>query len=195
MLEEAILDAAYAELDAHGYAGLTMEGVAVRAGTSRPVLARRWETRADLAVAAIRRQMSRHPITIEDMGSVRAELLELLERASERARTSAAMFTLFAAAYFGETGTSPQGLREALIKGETDALKLVLDRAVARGEIDERKLVPPVTTLLYDLFRSQAIMTFAAPPVELRQAWVDTLFLPLVSPTTPGQGAARSKSA
>jgi AcrR family transcriptional regulator len=185
VLEEAILDAAYGELDAHGYAGLTMEAVAVRAGTSRPVLARRWETRADLAVAAIRRQMSRHPVDVGDMGDVRTELLELLERASERARTSVAMFTLFATAYFGETGSSPQDLRAALIDGETDALKVILDRAVARGEIDEQKLAPAVTTLLYDLFRVHAIMTFAAPPVELRQTWVDALFLPLVRPTTP----------
>src|SRR5690606_14057570 len=134
-LEDAILDAAWVELDTHGYAGLTMEAVAARAGTSRPVLARRWDTRASLAVAAIRRQISRHPIDVEDRGDVRAELLDLLERASERARTAVAIFTLFATAYFGETRSSPQALRAALIEGETDALSIILDRAVARGEI------------------------------------------------------------
>lgn len=189
VLEEAILEAAYAELDVHGYAGLTMEAVAARAGTSRPVLARRWDTRAALAVAAIRRQMSRHPIDVEDMSSVRSELLELLERASERARTAVAMFTLFAATYFGETGSSPQDLRAALIEGEADALKTVLDRGVARGEIDAQKLVPPVATLPYDLFRLHAIMTFAAPPVELRRMWVDAVFLPLVRPPARQAGA------
>lgn len=185
-LEDAILDAAWVELDTHGYAGLTMEAVAVRAGTSRPVLARRWDTRAVLAVAAIRRQVSRYPIEVEDRGDVRTELLELLERASERARASVAIFTLFATAYFGETGSSPQDLRDALIKGEADALAAIHERAVRRGEIDMQKLVPPVTTLLNDLFRHHAIMTFAPPSPELRQAWVDDVFLPLVQPAPRG---------
>jgi len=41
-LEAALLDAAWDELQAVGYAGLTMEAVADRAGTSRAVLYRRW---------------------------------------------------------------------------------------------------------------------------------------------------------
>jgi len=45
-LEAAILDAAWAELVAAGYAGLTMEAVAARAQTSRPVISRRWPDRA-----------------------------------------------------------------------------------------------------------------------------------------------------
>ena len=192
-LEDAILDAAWVELDTHGYAGLTMEAVAVRAGTSRPVLARRWDTRAALAVAAIRRQVSRYPVEVGDRGDVRTELLELLERASERARASVAIFTLFATAYFGETGSSPLDLRDALIKGEADALAAIHDRAVRRGEIDVQKLVPPMTTLLNDLFRHYAVMTFTPPPPELRQAWVDDVFLPLVQPA-PGGLATQPKT-
>jgi hypothetical protein len=41
-LEHALLDAAWDELQAVGYAGLTIEAVADRAGTSRAVLYRRW---------------------------------------------------------------------------------------------------------------------------------------------------------
>jgi len=51
-LDDALLDAAWAELQEAGYAGLTMEGVAQRAGTSRPVLARRWPNRPQLVIAA-----------------------------------------------------------------------------------------------------------------------------------------------
>ena len=53
-LESALLDAAWDELQAAGYAGLTFEAVADRAGTSRAVLYRRWRNRADLVVAAAR---------------------------------------------------------------------------------------------------------------------------------------------
>src|SRR5579863_6163266 len=55
VLEAALLDAAWAELQAVGYAGLTMEAVADRAGTSRAVLYRRWRNRPELVIAAMRR--------------------------------------------------------------------------------------------------------------------------------------------
>lgn len=182
-LERAILEAAEAEIEERGYAGLTLEAVAARAGTSRPVLARRWPTRAALAIAAIRLQMSRHPLEVEDRGSVRVELLERLERASGRARATAAIFTLFATEYFGETNSSPQDLRNTLRLGEADSLSEILDRAVARGEIDADRLIPPVPTLLDDLFRCHVIMTFSPPSSELRETWVDRVFLPLVRKT------------
>lgn len=179
-LEEALLEAAWAELNEQGYAGLTMEAVASRAGTSRPVLARRWPTKSALAVAALRLQMGRHPVSVGDMGDIRTELLEFLDLASERARTAIAVFTLFATAYFGETDSSPEDLRRALIDGEANALTDILDRAIQRRQIDAAKLKPPITTLLGDLFRHHALMTYSPPPPDLRMAWVDDVFLPLV---------------
>lgn len=62
-LESALLEAAWAELEEHGYGRFTMEGVARRAETSRPVLSRRWTGRAELAVAAIGRHFSLNPFT------------------------------------------------------------------------------------------------------------------------------------
>ena len=44
----AIRDATYAELKEHGYSGVTFEGVARRAKTSKPVLYRRWADRRAL---------------------------------------------------------------------------------------------------------------------------------------------------
>lgn len=182
-LEKALLKAAWAELDEHGYAGLTMAGVAARAGTSRPVLARRWDGKADLAIAAIRQQMAKYPLDVADHGDARIELLELLERASDRAAGISAAFTLFASEYFQDTGATPWDLRTALVggnSGEPTALEAILDRAVERGEIDAEKLVPPVSSLLSALFRSHVIMTFSPPSPALRMAWVDSIFLPLV---------------
>ncbi|WP_142846174.1 TetR/AcrR family transcriptional regulator [Telmatospirillum sp. J64-1] len=179
-LEEALLDAAWLELTERGYAGLTMEAVATRAGTSRPVLARRWDGKADLAIAAIRRQIAKHPLEVPDRGDLRTELLELLEHASNRVRGIAAVFTLFFSEYFHETSSTPQSLRTALLAGNPQPLAAILERGVKRGEIAPEKLVPPVSTLLSDLFRHHAIMTFAPPPPELRVAWVDSIFLPLV---------------
>lgn len=179
-LEEALLEAAWAELEKHGYADLSMAGVATRAGTSRPVLARRWNGTAELAIAATRHRMAQHPIKVADLGDVRSELLEYLERASSRARGIAAVFTLFSSNYFRETRSTPQNLQTLLAKRNSSALAGILDRAVKRGEINPDKLRPPVTTLLNDLFRSHVIMTFQPPPPILRSAWIDSIFLPLV---------------
>jgi AcrR family transcriptional regulator len=179
-LEQAILEAAWFELAECGYSGLTMEAVAERAGTSRPVLARRWNGKAPLAVAAIRQQMANHPLKVSDRGNLRAELLEFLERASDRASGIAAIFTLFTSEYFTESSSAPKDLRAALIQGEVQSLSAILERAVARGEIDPKKLIPPVSSLLSDLFRHHVVMNFSAPPPALRKAWVDTVFLPLV---------------
>jgi AcrR family transcriptional regulator len=179
-LEEALLDAAWEELTEHGYAGLTMEGVAGRAGTSRPVLARRWDGKAELTIAAIRQRMVKNPLSVPDRGDLRTELLEFLDRMSSRARGIAAVFTLFSSEYFQETRSTPQDLRTALISGSTKVLDPILKRAVQRGEIDPEKLIPPITALLSDLFRHHAIMTFSPPPPALREVWVDSIFLPLV---------------
>lgn len=179
-LEQALLEAAWEELEEHGYAALTMESVAARAGTSRPVLARRWDGKAALAIAAIRQQMAKYPLTVEDCGDLRTELLEFLDHLSNRARGIAAVFTLFTSEYFQNGSTKPQDLRTALLEGNTDALAPILDRAVGRGEVDPEKLFPPVVTLLIDLFRHHAIMSFSLPSPTLRTAWVDTIFLPLV---------------
>lgn len=181
-LDQALLDAAWEELRTHGYAHLTMEAVAERADTSRPVIARRWDGKAPLAVAAIRRQMAEFPLDVRDQGNVRAELLAYLARASDRAEGIAAAFSLFTSEYFSEVGSSPESLHSALIRGEEETETLILNRAVARGEVEGRKLVPPVSTLLGDLFRHHVIMNFSAPPIALREAWVDSVFLPLVRP-------------
>jgi AcrR family transcriptional regulator len=179
-LERAILENAWAELVEHGYAGLTMEGVAARAGTSRSVLARRWESRASLAIAAILRQMARHPLDVADRGDLRSELLDYLDRASERSVVVAVVHSLLSSGGFRDASCSPQDLHRALADGEQNVLAAILERAVRRGEIDPRRLVPAVATLPSDLFRHHALMTLSAPPPQLRETWVDAIFMPLL---------------
>ncbi|MGX9394174.1 TetR/AcrR family transcriptional regulator (plasmid) [Nitrobacteraceae bacterium UC4446_H13] len=180
-LEEAILDAAWEELNENGYRALTMDAVASRAGTSRSVLARRWDSRAALVIAALRRRMADFPVSVPDRGDVRTELTEMMDQAAKRATALAEAFALFSMEYSRQEGGSPNDLRATLLAGETSSLTSILDRGVARGEIDPRKLTPPIVSLLPDLFRNHALTTWSAPPADLRAAWVDTIFLPLVA--------------
>lgn len=179
-LEAAILDAAWEELNAHGYAALTMDAVATRAGTSRPVLARRWDGRAALVIAALKRRMADYPVDVPDRGDVRTELVEMQTLAAKRGTALAQAFILWATEYSREGGGTPDALRAVLLTGETDSFARILERAVARGEIDPAKLTPAIITLLPDLIRHHLLTTWSAPDAALRDAWVDTIFLPLV---------------
>lgn len=179
-LEGAILDAAWSELNERGYANLTMDAVALRAGTSRPVIARRWDGRAALAIAALRRRMADYPLDVPDRGDIRAELMEMFDLAARRASALALTFVLLSTEYFNDKGGTPSDLRAALLEGEIDSLAPILERGAARGQIDANKLTRPIVNLLPDLFRQHALVTWSAPDRALRAAWIDTIFLPLV---------------
>jgi len=179
-LEQAIIEVAWDLLVAHGYTLLTMEMVAGAARTSRSVLARRWNSKAALVLAAIKYQLSRQPPQVPDQGDVRTELLAYLQRLGDLAPIFTTVNGLLANEMFRKAFATPEEVRRALSAGRTDNLTVILDRAVARGEIDPDKLIPPVRTLVRDLLRHHVMMHRAAPPEQLRLAWVDCIFLPLV---------------
>src|SRR3954468_3721596 len=91
-LEEALLEAAWRELVEGGYGRFTVEGVAARAGTSRPVLYHRWPDRSELAIAAVRHFGRVEPVATPDTGSVRDDLITLLRDASKSRSELAALF-------------------------------------------------------------------------------------------------------
>lgn len=181
-LENAIIEVAWAELLKRGYAGLTMESVASAARTSRPVLARRWNGKAALAVAAVRHQLASKPFQAPDRGNVRTELLEYLDQVSDLAAIINTVFSMLSDASFRESYPSAHELRQTLIDGRTDNLVLILHRAADRGEIDAAKLIPAVHSLLSDLIGHYILIHGKAPPKTLRATWVDALLLPLVLP-------------
>ena len=179
-LEDAVLDAAWSELRDGGYARFTMEAVAARAHTSRPVLYRRWPNRADLAIAAIRHFMHQHPVHIPDTGTVRGDLIALLEQFSKSRAQFAVFFSLQMGEYFSETNTSMADLRKSLLHGGRGQLDVVLARGVDRGEIDRGKLKPRIASLLADLLRNEFLMTLKPVPSAVIREFVDDIFLPLV---------------
>src|SRR3954452_2157895 len=93
-LEEALLDAAWAELISNGYAGFTVEAVAERAQTSRAVIYRRWPQRWDLITAAVVHYQERNPVHAPDTGSLRGDLIAYLRDASLKRAEFAVLFTL-----------------------------------------------------------------------------------------------------
>lgn len=183
-LEDAVLDAAWSELLDGGYARFTMEAVAARARTSRPVLYRRWPNRADLAIAAIRHILQQHPVNAPDTGNVRDDLIALLRQFSKN-RAVFVVLSFQMSEYFSETNTSLADLRRTLLQGGHSQIDVVLARGVNRGEIDRSRLTSRIRSLLPDLLRHEFLMTLRPVPNTVITELVDDIFLPLVHPIPP----------
>jgi AcrR family transcriptional regulator len=180
-LESAILDAAWAELHQHGYDAMTLAGVAARAGTSRPVLHRRWPSRSRLAGAALARWLVRHPVAVPDLGSVSAELRMALQKLSDRARPDLVRL-LFDMAHdlAGSEADRVEVEATRRVIRQDALIEAILARGVARGEINPYRLTPRVTALPGDLIRHDLMMTHAAPSDAAIAEIVDHVLLPLV---------------
>lgn len=138
-LTAAIYDAVLAELAEGGYAGLTMDGIARRAGTGKASLYRRWPTRTELVMDAVYATLPGDQ-QLPDTGSLRDDIV--------------GTFTTVAARLSGPIGEALRGLRgEALIdpaagdrvrdysrSAALHTLRRIVDRAAGRGEIDASNL-------------------------------------------------------
>jgi AcrR family transcriptional regulator len=184
-LENALLDAAWEELSAQGYAGFTMDAVVKRAGTSPSVLYRRWSDRDELARATIARRLRELILDIPDTGSLREDVLTLMrEINATRAELIPAMFANLAA-HYQATGTRPSDLTDPTATGRKGATDAIFDRAIERGEVDPEHLTERIKSLPFDLLRHEVLTTLAPADDHTLQEIVDTIFLPLV---TPGRG-------
>jgi AcrR family transcriptional regulator len=177
-LEDALLDAAWDELREVGYAKLTMEGVAQRAGTSRPVLARRWPTRPQLVIAALRRHRPMISGEVPDTGNLRGDVLTVLRRISARfAEVGPETFYGLAGDYFADRALVPDFQAQVLRTGN-EVMAAILRRAAERGEA--RDDIPPrVATLPIDLLRHELLLSLGDEHAITEI--VDQVFLPLVS--------------
>jgi AcrR family transcriptional regulator len=179
-LDAALLEAAWDELSAVGYPRFTLDGVAARAGTSRPVLARRWSSRAELVIAAIRHHAP--PAVQPDTGSLRGDVLALLRQMSAAAGEFAGVLTFVFAEYYNATGHPPAEIRQRAIASEGSMMTAIIERAVERGEIDPGRLTPRIVSLPVDLVRHDVILNQAPVPDDTLAEIVDRIFLPLVRP-------------
>jgi AcrR family transcriptional regulator len=180
-LEQAILDAAWDELREVGYARLTIEAVAARAGTSKPVIYRRWGGRAELVLAAWFRNLPVEPET-PDTGTLRGDLRTLFGRIARRADS---MMNEMVAGVMGEAFRHPEvaallGERLSTPTPLTEAVRTIVDRAVSRGELPPVELPHRVRRLPLDLVRNES-MTCGAPVTEETVAsLVDDVYVPLL---------------
>jgi AcrR family transcriptional regulator len=190
-LERALLDAAWAELAEAGYANMTMEGVAARAGTSKPVLYRRWPTRAQLVIAAVRAHLPEvTPASIRDTGSLRGDLVAALTVASRRYNGPVRQALHGVMSDFYRDQELSALLHSDIFGNAAKVMPVILRRASERGEVDLDQITPRVATLPFDLFRHEVLTSSAPIPAATVTGIIDDVFLPLVRRTAPAAASA-----
>ena len=78
--EQAILDAAIDLVAEIGYDAMSIEAVAARAKSSKATIYRRWPGKAELVAEAMRRRSEPVLEDLPDTGSLRGDLLALVQR-------------------------------------------------------------------------------------------------------------------
>jgi AcrR family transcriptional regulator len=179
-LEEVLLDAAWSELQAVGYRSLTIEAVADRAGTSRAVLYRRWRNRHELVIAAMRRHAPMLSGEVPDTGSLRKDVLGLLQRTADR-MDEIGPETI--RGLLGDYLSDPEFERTQgqVLQIGAEVMTSILRRAEARGEA-RTGISPRVAQVPTDLFRNEIFKSRQAPTTQVLTEIVDEVFLPLVQP-------------
>ncbi|MGW4328041.1 TetR/AcrR family transcriptional regulator [Nocardia sp. NPDC004573] len=183
-LEEAILGAAADELLESGYAALTMDKVAARAGTNKNAIYRRWPNRLALGIAAYRRLATTTPPP--DTGSLREDALELLRRVNRHwSSPSGAILRELLAATGGVSELLTQLPDQSGDAAAAPWLTL-LGRAVARGEAAPEALHPRVATVALVLLRNEFVVRGApTAPDDVLVDIVDEVYLPLIRGRDP----------
>jgi AcrR family transcriptional regulator len=133
-VDDAILAAARAELAARGYARMTVDAVAARAGVSKPTIYLRHPTKADLATAAIASmRVQPRPAPTDDLRADLIAHLRLLRSGLARPNGMTMLGTVLA-----EENDTPELLalfRERLVVPRRQELRAVLQAARDRGEL------------------------------------------------------------
>lgn len=173
VLEQAILDAAWDELSAAGYAQVTMAGIAARAGTNKAALYRRWPNRTELLAAAIDRRVAPLAGLPADTGSLRGGVIAVLRAMSRRCHAAQAVPD--------PGGELTAYLRRRAATEGFEQMDLALRRVCQRGEAGACHVSTQVARLPVSVLHSELCLSAAPVPDRRMTEIVDELFLPLAA--------------
>ncbi|BBC32427.1 TetR family transcriptional regulator [Streptomyces graminofaciens] len=181
VLERAILDAALEQLSTVGWSGLTMEGVAAGAQTGKAAVYRRWPSKEDLVADALQAGIPRFD-EAPDLGSVRADLLELCRQARE-AMFSRPGFALRSVIHECDNiqaerfhGVIIGGVVEPMVK----LLREVIERGIRRGEVRADAINGHVLDAIPAMMMYRSKMCGSEWSVQDIEEMIDQLMVPLL---------------
>jgi AcrR family transcriptional regulator len=117
----------------HGYAGLSVEAVAGRAGVNKTTIYRRWASKAELLGAALLSLRDEEPEP-PDTGSLRKDLLQLLRAAAARMATPRRR-AIMQSLLLGNADPEIQAMLQRMRDTRPTIPTLVIERAIKRREL------------------------------------------------------------
>jgi len=121
-----------------GYARLTIEGIAARAGVGKQTIYRWWPSKADILLEAAAAKADLH-VPVTDHGSYRADLRAFLEASYQMAgypQLADLLRTMMAEAQIDQEFAGR--FRAAFLQRRRGALAVITDRARERGDLPTR---------------------------------------------------------
>jgi AcrR family transcriptional regulator len=173
----AIREATRSELTDHGYSGVTFEGVARRAKTSKPVLYRRYPSRTHMVVDALL-ALPRQPAPTSGAPSLREDLLALLDAIMLR------LDRIGIDTYRSLMADADDELLDTITAQLAELADQTIYRALSnardRGEIGPAKIPDRAATAIVALVRNEVF--FARGPVgkDTLIDILDNVYLPLI---------------
>ncbi|MEH0110359.1 TetR/AcrR family transcriptional regulator [Tersicoccus sp. MR15.9] len=180
-LGDRILTATQDLLIERGYAGTTVEDVARAAGTGKAAVYRRWASKVDLVVAAVR--VLSTPGEVPDTGTLRGDLLACaMHYARPDARGARVLASLL-----GELGRDAELYEAARVSiGEPPvaALAAVLTRWVERGAVTTTAPIPLLAGIVPAVAFGQVTLQRRALDEATVVDLVDHVLLPALGAST-----------
>lgn len=182
-LESAIFEAVLSELTSSGYARLTMEGVAAAAQTGKAALYRRWSSKEELVMDALRASL---PAVgpAPDTGSLRGDLVELLAgmRVAMYSEPGAAVRAVLNEADHQRAHACMELVLARVVDPTTRRIAEVLTRGAEHGEVRPGAVTRLVTEVVPALMLYRVKMGRGAFCEADAEAIVDEVLLPIVRP-------------
>ena len=188
-LDAAITDATLELLADIGYAALTIEAVATRAGVGKATLYRRWPGKVQLVIDAVR-TLSEQPDPDTSAG-VRDELVELLE--AVRRKSGSSLAGRIFPRLIGDSADNPEFMRryrEQVLDPRRDRFRAALLRGVEQGLVrTDVDTDHAIDLLVGPMAYRNLIRNDPAPGPDLAARIVDDVLRALAPPTTPQEQA------
>lgn len=175
-VDEALLRAAIDLLAKAGYARLTMEQVAARAGVGKASLYLRWPNKVALVAEAIQHRSGVVP-EVPDTGSLRRDMLTFLRALLRSFGTASQALS----AVHGEITSHPELQRawsQSLAGTLADRVRVIVERAVARRELPSHSDVALLSALPVSLFQSWRLQFGQSPDDAAVLRIVDQFYTP-----------------
>ncbi len=176
-VDESILSSTLLLLGEVGYAQLTMEQVAARAGVGKASLYLRWPSKVALVADAVQRLSPDLVPGIPDTGSLPADMREFLRQLVRPRSAAAAALPAVA----GEAANNAE-MRKAFRRGVTpaliDSVRTIVRRSVDRGELPATADVELLSVLPMALLQQLRLIHDRRPGEEMISRIVTQFYTP-----------------